>query len=44
MTDSPYPIVAADDFARRFSMRPGGLMWLLGLERLQQPAFPRLGT
>jgi len=23
MTDSPYPIVAADDFARRFSMRPG---------------------
>jgi hypothetical protein len=23
-------IVAADDFARRFSMRPGGLMWLLG--------------
>ena len=30
MTDSSYPIIAADDFARRFSMRPGGLMWLLG--------------
>jgi len=24
------PQVAADDFARRFSMRGGGLMWLLG--------------
>lgn len=30
MTGRPYPTVAADDFARRFSMRPGGLMWLLG--------------
>jgi hypothetical protein len=30
MTGKPYPIVAADDFARRFSMRAGGLMWLLG--------------
>jgi NAD-dependent SIR2 family protein deacetylase len=30
MTGRPYPVVAADDFARRFSMRPGGLMWLLG--------------
>jgi hypothetical protein len=30
MTGQPYPTVAADDFARRFSMRTGGLMWLLG--------------
>ncbi len=30
MTDRPYPVVAADDFARRFSMRAGSLMWLLG--------------
>ena len=30
MTGKPYPIVAAHDFARRFSMRAGGLMWLLG--------------
>lgn len=30
MTEKPYPTVAADDFARRFSMRKGGLMWLLG--------------
>jgi hypothetical protein len=30
MTTAPYPIVPADDFARRFSMRTGGLMWLLG--------------
>ena len=30
MTGKPYPIIAADDFARRFSMRAGGLMWLLG--------------
>jgi len=30
MTDSPYPIVADDDFSPRFSMRPGDLMWLLG--------------
>jgi len=29
-TDSPYPTVAADDFARRFSQRGGNLMWLLG--------------
>lgn len=28
--DAAYSIVASDDFARRFSMRPGGLMWLLG--------------
>lgn len=28
--DEPYPVVAADDFARRFSMRAGGLIWLLG--------------
>ena len=30
MTEDTYPTIAADDFARRFSMRPGGLMWLLG--------------
>jgi hypothetical protein len=30
MSDKPYPVVAADDFARRFSMRAGSLMWLLG--------------
>jgi NAD-dependent SIR2 family protein deacetylase len=30
MTSHQYPTVAADDFARRFSMRPGVLMWLLG--------------
>jgi hypothetical protein len=30
MTDAPYPMITADDFARRFFMRPGGLMWLLG--------------
>lgn len=29
-TASDPPKVAADDFARRFSMRGGGLMWLLG--------------
>jgi NAD-dependent SIR2 family protein deacetylase len=28
--DSIYPIVATDDFARRFSRRGGNLMWLLG--------------
>lgn len=30
VTDSAYPVVEADDFARRFSMRSGKLMWLLG--------------
>ena len=30
MTGRPDPVVAADDFARRFSMRAGSLMWLLG--------------
>lgn len=30
MTDNTFPTVAADDFARRFSMRSGGLMWFLG--------------
>ena len=30
MTGVGYPVVAADDFARRFSMRAGNLMWLLG--------------
>jgi NAD-dependent SIR2 family protein deacetylase len=30
MSETRYPTVEADDFARRFSMRPGGLMWLLG--------------
>lgn len=30
MTGGPYPVVADDDFARRFSVRPGALMWLLG--------------
>jgi hypothetical protein len=29
-TDSEPPKVAADDFARRFSMRGGSLMWFLG--------------
>jgi hypothetical protein len=29
-TDSDLPGIAADDFARRFSMRGGLLMWLLG--------------
>lgn len=28
--DSPCPEIAPDDFARRFSMRAGGLQWLLG--------------
>jgi NAD-dependent SIR2 family protein deacetylase len=28
--ESNIPIVSADDFARRFSMRASGLMWLLG--------------
>jgi hypothetical protein len=31
MNDKSYPIIAADDFARRFSMRPGGLMWPIGV-------------
>ena len=30
MTDHSFATIAGDDFARRFSMRPGGLMWLLG--------------
>ncbi|MGH7065039.1 MAG: hypothetical protein ACREET_13260 [Stellaceae bacterium] len=30
MTGVGYPAVAADDFARRFPMRAGNLMWLLG--------------
>jgi NAD-dependent SIR2 family protein deacetylase len=29
-TDSSYPTIASDDFARRFSQRGGNLMWLLG--------------
>src|SRR3546814_8863672 len=27
---SPVPEIPADDFVRRFSMRPGQLMWFLG--------------
>lgn len=30
VTGARYSVVAADDFARRFSMRAGNLMWLLG--------------
>ena len=30
MSGTTYPTLAADDFARRFSMRSGRLMWLLG--------------
>lgn len=29
-TDSTYAVIELDDFVRRFSMRKGGLMWLLG--------------
>ena len=30
MTDPVFTTITGDDFARRFSMRSGGLMWLLG--------------
>ena len=30
VSDKNYAIAETDDFARRFSMRSGGLMWLLG--------------
>ncbi len=30
MSEKTYPTLASDDFARRFSMRSGRLMWLLG--------------
>ncbi len=30
LTGSSYPVVEADDFARRFSMRSGSLIWFLG--------------
>lgn len=30
LDSSPVPEITADDFARRFSMRPGQLMWFLG--------------
>jgi hypothetical protein len=42
MIDRPYPdpVVAADDFARRFSMRAGSHMWLLGAEASASAGIP----
>lgn len=39
---TPYA-VAADDFARRFSMRSGGLMWLLGAGASAAAGIPTAG-
>ncbi len=44
MTGVGYPVVAADDFARRFSMRAGNLMWLLGAGASAAAGVPTAGT
>ncbi|MER9049265.1 SIR2 family protein [Mesorhizobium sp. M0923] len=38
-----YPIVESDDFARRFQMRAGGLMWLLGAGASASSGIPTAG-
>ena len=40
MSEKPYLVVDADDFARHFSMRSGGLMWLLGTGASASARFP----
>ena len=43
LTTIMYPTVAADDFARRFSMRSGSLMWFLGAGASAAAGIPTAG-